>query len=95
MKAEMAIAFDDGLAYEHFMARWSRAAGTAFLDWMAPPKNARWLDVGCGTGAFTKLVIQRCDPLAIVGIDPSAAQIDYALTQLAARKVDFRVARAQ
>ena len=92
---EMAIAFDDGLAYEHFMARWSRAAGTAFLDWMAPPKNARWLDVGCGTGAFSKLVIQRCDPLAIVGIDPSAAQIDYALTQLAARKVDFRVARAQ
>ena len=92
---EMTIAFDDARAYEHFMGRWSRAAGTTFLDWIAPPKNASWLDVGCGTGAFTKLVIEKCDPLAIVGIDPSTAQINFALTQPAARQVTFRVAEAQ
>src|SRR5262245_5049086 len=28
------------------MGRWSRALGQAFLHWIAPPADARWLDVG-------------------------------------------------
>ena len=44
--------FNDGAAYEQFMGRWSRAVGVEFLDWLAPPDGARWLDVGCGTGTF-------------------------------------------
>jgi ubiquinone/menaquinone biosynthesis C-methylase UbiE len=60
------------------MGRWSRAIGEKFLAWLAPPTNARWLDVGCGTGAFSELIQRRCAPQAIVGIDPSPQQIDYA-----------------
>lgn len=72
------ITFDAADDYERFMGRWSRAIGEKFITWLAPPTNARWLDVGCGTGAFSGLIQRRCTPQAIVGIDPSPQQIDYA-----------------
>ena len=70
--------FTDGDAYERFMGRWSRTAGETFLDWLALPPGLRWLDVGCGTGAFTELLIARCAPAMVDGIDPSEDQIAYA-----------------
>jgi ubiquinone/menaquinone biosynthesis C-methylase UbiE len=93
--AEMTHTFDDGAAYERFMGRWSRAAGAIFLDWIAPPKDAQWLDVGCGTGVFTELVLDRCSPATVIAIDPSAAQIELARSKPVARRADFRVADAQ
>ncbi|HEY1011891.1 MAG TPA: methyltransferase domain-containing protein [Herpetosiphonaceae bacterium] len=72
------IRFDDGVAYERYMGAWSQRAGGAFLEWLAPAGGLRWLDVGCGNGAFTELLIERYAPAAVQGIDPSAAQLDYA-----------------
>jgi SAM-dependent methyltransferase len=60
------------------MGRWSRAIGEIFLGWLAPPAGARWLDVGSGTGAFSELISRRCAPRSLTGIDPSAAQVEYA-----------------
>src|SRR5262245_29760818 len=77
------------------MGRWSRAAGTIFLDWVAPPNDAHWLDVGCGTGVFTELVLDRCSPATVIAIDPSAAQIELAHSKPVAERADFRVADAQ
>jgi SAM-dependent methyltransferase len=91
----MTHTFDDGAAYERFMGRWSHAAGAIFLDWIAPPKDARWLDVGCGTGVFTELVLDRCAPATVIAIDPSAAQIELAQGKPVAQRADFRVADAQ
>jgi ubiquinone/menaquinone biosynthesis C-methylase UbiE len=89
------VVFDDAEAYERFMGRWSRAVGETFLAWVAPPKGARWLDVGCGTGVFTQLALDTCSPGAIVAIDPATAQVDYARKQPVGRLADFRVADAQ
>ena len=88
-----AINFDDAAAYERFMGRASRAAGALFLDWVAPATRARWLEVGCGTGAFTQLVSERCRPATIVAVDPSAAQIAFARDRLP--DVAFHVAAAE
>jgi SAM-dependent methyltransferase len=93
--AEATHQFDDGAAYERFMGRWSQAAGAIFLDWVAPPRDARWLDVGCGTGVFTELVLDRCSPMSVIAIDPSAAQIELARSKPVARRADFRVTDAQ
>ena len=76
--AEVKISFDAAGDYERFMGRWSRAIGERFLAWLAPPKDARWLDVGCGTGAFSELILRHCTPKSVTGIDPSPAQVDYA-----------------
>jgi len=87
--------FTDGAAYERMMGRWSRAVGDVFLDWLALPPGLSWLDVGCGTGAFSQLVLDRCRPGEIRAIDPSEDQIDYARTTLAAKQVNFQVGDAQ
>jgi ubiquinone/menaquinone biosynthesis C-methylase UbiE len=64
------------------MGRWSQLAGKLFLDWLALPKGLRWLDVGCGNGAFTEMLVERCAPSAVQGIDPSAEQIAFARARL-------------
>src|SRR5205814_6755074 len=87
---EVQITFDAADDYERFMGRWSRAIGEKFLAWLDPPAGARWLDVGCGTGAFSDLIQRRCAPKEIVGIDPAPAQIDYAQKKFPA--LTFRVA---
>lgn len=75
---ETQIRYDDGVAYERMMGAWSRAAGRIFIDWLAPSRGLRWIDVGCGTGAFTELVVERCAPVEVEGIDPSEAQLSFA-----------------
>lgn len=72
------IRFDNGAAYERYMGRWSQLVGAAFLDWLAPARGLRWLDVGCGNGAFTEMFAGRCAPAAIAGIDPAEPVLDYA-----------------
>jgi ubiquinone/menaquinone biosynthesis C-methylase UbiE len=93
--SDLALSFDDSAAYEGFMGRWSRAAGALFLEWMAPPANARWLDVGCGTGILAELILDACSPAAVSAVDPARAQIDHALRQPVAQRAHFRVADAQ
>ncbi|MEO8346402.1 MAG: class I SAM-dependent methyltransferase [Betaproteobacteria bacterium] len=88
------IRYDDGAAYERMMGKWSQLAGAIFLDWLSLPSGRRWLDVGCGNGAFTEMVIARCAPAEIQGIDPSEAQIAFARTRAAARMADFRLGDA-
>jgi len=89
------VYFDDAAAYEAFMGRWSRAAGDIFLDWLAPPKNACWLDVGCGTGVFTQLIVDTAAPAVVSAVDPTQVQIERACRQPVGQRADFRVADAQ
>lgn len=83
------IAFNDGAGYEQMMGRWSQLAGDVFLDWLAPAAGQRWLDVGCGNGAFTQLIVDRCQPAQVQGIDPSEAQLAYARTRPASTVARF------
>ena len=84
------IRFDDGAAYERYMGEWSRLAGEAFLDWLSPEPGLRWLDVGCGNGAFTEMIVERCAPASVQGIDPSEGQLAFARTRPASRVAQFR-----
>jgi SAM-dependent methyltransferase len=88
--AEPQIRYDDGAAYERYMGQWTRPAGEHFLQWLKPRPGLRWIDVGCGTGAFTELIVQRCAPSEIQGIDPSEAQLAFARTRAAMPMVTFR-----
>jgi SAM-dependent methyltransferase len=88
------IRFDDGAAYEEFMGKWSRLAGDTFLRWLAPPDRWCWVDVGCGNGAFTEMLVDRCAATQVEGIDPSAEQLAFARERLATRPVRFQVGDA-
>jgi ubiquinone/menaquinone biosynthesis C-methylase UbiE len=75
---EQSIRFTDGAAYERMMGKWSHLVGDAFLHWLHPGGGLKWIDVGCGNGAFTELVVERCAPASVEGIDPAEAQLTFA-----------------
>lgn len=79
--------WSDGGAYERFMGRWSAALAERFVDWLEPVADARWVDVGSGTGAVTGAVLAAAAPTAVVAVDPSPAFTAHA----AARFDDDRV----
>jgi ubiquinone/menaquinone biosynthesis C-methylase UbiE len=83
------IRFDDGEAYERFMGVWSAKVGNLFIDWLKPRPRLRWIDVGCGNGAFTELLVARCSPAQITGVDPSDAQLEFARERHTAGKARF------
>jgi ubiquinone/menaquinone biosynthesis C-methylase UbiE len=86
--------FADGQAYDRAMGRLSRIAGERFLEWLSMPASLRWLDVGCGSGSFTELIIQRGAPSTISAIDPSEDQIVVAKGKLSAQQIDYRTGDA-
>ncbi len=86
--------FNDAQAYERMTGTWSALVGEAFLDWLAPAPNLRWLDAGCGTGAFTRRIALRCAPASVHGLDPEAALIDHARRRPGAPSAHFRVGDA-
>jgi ubiquinone/menaquinone biosynthesis C-methylase UbiE len=45
----------------------------AYLSEIALPESARVLDVGCGTGAVTRVLAEWPNVREVVGIDPSPA----------------------
>lgn len=64
--------------YEPFIGRWSRPVAAEFVDWLAVPAGARWLDVGCGTGALSQAVIDHAAPASVVAVEPSQEFVSYA-----------------
>jgi SAM-dependent methyltransferase len=88
--AEPQIRFADGAGYERTMGKWSRLAGEVFLDWVKPASGLRWIDVGCGNGAFTELLAERCAPAEIQGVDPSEEQLAFARSRHRAGIAQFR-----
>jgi SAM-dependent methyltransferase len=61
----------DADAYGQFMGRFSEplAQQLVVLAGVTPGQQA--LDVGCGTGVLTALLVQRLGPTAVAAIDPS------------------------
>ena len=87
--------FPDGKAYERLMGRWSQVVGAKFLDWLDPPTGLHWIDVGCGNGAFTEVLIARCSPREVSAVDPSDGQLAFARTRPGTKQAQFRIGDAQ
>ena len=68
-----------GDLYEPYVERWSRAGrGRVPRAGSACRRAARWLDVGCGTGALSRAILDRCAPAAVLGVDPSEGFLAHA-----------------
>ncbi|HEV8627714.1 MAG TPA: methyltransferase domain-containing protein [Acidimicrobiia bacterium] len=83
-----------GKAYEAYVGRWSRPVARQFVDWLPVEPGRRWLDVGCGTSALTQVVLAMADPLEVLGIDPSEAQVEHARHQIDDPRATFEVGDA-
>jgi SAM-dependent methyltransferase len=86
-----------GDAYERYLGRWSASVGALFVRWLAVGSGARWLDVGCGTGALTRVILDA-DPsggFMVLGTDPSDGFIEAARSLVIDPRATFRVASAE
>lgn len=92
--SDQQIRFQDGAAYERGMGVWSRLAGETFLAWLAPQTGLRWIDVGCGSGAFTELLARTCAPSELHGVDPSDGQLSFARGRPGAHGATFQLGDA-
>ncbi len=83
-----------GDAYEAYIGRWSRPIGRAFVEWLALPPGATWLDVGCGTGALTATILDAAAPARVIAIDPSPEFVDHARAAVPDGRAQFAVGSA-
>lgn len=84
-----------GEAYEPYVGRWSRLVARDFIDWLALRPDARWLDVGCGTGVLTQTILAHAAPASVTGIDPSGQFIAYARSRTRDPRASLQTGDAQ
>jgi SAM-dependent methyltransferase len=95
MTTERKDVWASGDAYEPYVGRWSRLIARDFVDWLGASAGQRWLDVGCGTGALSQIILERAAPKLLVGIDPSDGFVAHARHVTGDTRADFRVGDAQ
>ena len=88
-------AWVSGHAYEPYVGRWSRLVAAEFLGWLAAARDARWIDVGCGTGALTAVTLGAAAPKHVHAIDPSFGYLSFARHHVRDRRATFVVADAR
>ena len=59
-------------AYDRFMGRYSGPLASRFADWAGVKHGQRALDVGCGPGALTRVLVERLGAEAVSAVDPSS-----------------------
>jgi SAM-dependent methyltransferase len=78
-----------GASYESYVGRWSRLVAREFVAALDVAAGSRWLDVGCGTGALTRTILEQAAPRGVVGVDPSPGFLVHAREQVADPRVSF------
>ena len=66
----------DGEAYGRFMGRYSEPLAAVFADWAGVRAGERALDVGCGPGALSGVLIDRLGVAQVSAVDPSEPFVD-------------------
>jgi ubiquinone/menaquinone biosynthesis C-methylase UbiE len=94
MTASTGDTFNNAVAYERYVGRWSRLVAMQFVDWLNIPDGHTWLDVGAGTGILTQVILERTSPRQVVGVDLSEQYLSFARQLITDERVELRVADA-
>jgi SAM-dependent methyltransferase len=84
-----------GKLYEPYVGRWSRLVAKDFLTWLRAPPDMDWLDVGCGTGALSEIILAQSRPRSVRGMDASASFVAHAQAHITDARATFGIADAQ
>jgi SAM-dependent methyltransferase len=80
-------------AYGQFMGRFSEKLAVELADYAGVERGQHALDVGCGPGALSAVLVERLGPEHVAALDPSAPFVDAARLRLPG--VDIRLASAE
>lgn len=80
-------------AYGRFMGRYSVPLAEQLVELVGPIAGKRVLDVGCGSGALTAVLVDRAGAGAVSAIDPSASFVASVAEAFPA--IDVRRAHAE
>jgi SAM-dependent methyltransferase len=69
--SEVSDKWNDSNPYEYFMGRWSRKLAPSFVKLLHIKSNDTVVDVGCGTGALSKSLVEVHPHIRLIGIEPS------------------------
>ncbi|MFD3556325.1 class I SAM-dependent methyltransferase [Streptomyces goshikiensis] len=83
-----------GEAYEPYVGRWSRLVAAEFVRRLAAAPGGSWRDIGCGTGAVARAVLDAAAPRRVIGVDPAESYVRHARRHLAGPRADFVVGDA-
>jgi SAM-dependent methyltransferase len=87
------VAFADADSYARFMGRFSEPLAPLFADLVDVPDDGRVLDVGCGPGVLTAVLVQRYGASRVDAIDPTPPFVAAARERLPG--VDVREGAAE
>ena len=80
-------------AYGRFMGRFSEPLAAEFVELVDPSAGQRALDVGCGPGALTEVLVSRLGARSVAAVDPSQPFVAAARERLPG--VDVRLGPAE
>ncbi|MEO6503226.1 MAG: class I SAM-dependent methyltransferase [Jatrophihabitantaceae bacterium] len=83
----------DAAAYGAFMGRYSEPLAAEFAAYVGASAGQRALDVGCGPGALTAVLVERLGSPAVTAVDPSESFVSAIRQRLPG--VDVGQARAE
>lgn len=95
MNASARSDFFDSNPYERFMGRWSRRLAARFTQFVSIGEQDSVLDVGCGIGSLSFAIADAFPSARVTGVDPSAAFVSHAQTQVRHDRMQFIVGDAQ
>jgi trans-aconitate methyltransferase len=87
--------WNSGANYESYVGRWSMCVANQFVSWLGVSAGAQWLDVGCGTGSLSQMILDIANPGTILGIDSSEDYIKFARSRIKDYRAAFRLGDAQ
>ena len=95
MAQQLADVWAAGDAYEPYIGRWSRLIAREFLEWLGDTPAGTCVDVGCGTGALTQIILATHDRARVHAIDASFGFLSYARADTPDARATFTVADAR
>jgi SAM-dependent methyltransferase len=80
-------------AYQRFMGRYSEPLARELVRWLDPAAGRRALDVGCGPGALSAVLVERLGVRNVAAVDPSPPFVEAIRARLPG--LDVRTATAE
>jgi SAM-dependent methyltransferase len=81
--------WDNTQGYEMYVGRWSRLLSLDFVNWLKAHTAQKWMELGCGTGALTQAITEKCAPSYLLAMDKSKTYLTKAKENVTHDSVSF------